>query len=123
MITKTVKYVDFNGNIREETFYFNLSQAEAMELELSKDGGLAALCQRLVAAQDLPQMIALWKEILLLSYGEKSPTGREFIKNAELTEKFKSSPAYSEIFIELSTDQEKAIAFINALSPKSAKVE
>ena len=28
MIKKTVKYVDFNGNENNETFYFNLTKAE-----------------------------------------------------------------------------------------------
>ena len=33
MITKTIKYVDYNGVEREEKFLFNLTKAELMEME------------------------------------------------------------------------------------------
>ena len=41
MIKKTIEYVDYNGENRKEDFYFNLSKAELMELEMSKNGGLS----------------------------------------------------------------------------------
>ena len=40
MLKKTIQFQDFNGNSRTEDFYFNLTQAEVTELELSVDGGL-----------------------------------------------------------------------------------
>ena len=35
MLKKTIKYTDYDGNEREEDFYFNLSKAEITEMELS----------------------------------------------------------------------------------------
>ena len=40
MLKKTIKYNDYNGVERNEDFYFNLSQAELMEMEMSTTGGL-----------------------------------------------------------------------------------
>ena len=40
MFEKTIKFLDFDENEREETFYFHLSKPEIIELELSKEGGL-----------------------------------------------------------------------------------
>ena len=31
MLCKKIKYTDYNGNEREEEFYFNLSKAEIMK--------------------------------------------------------------------------------------------
>ena len=40
MITKTITYTDFLDEERTETFRFNLSEAELMKWELSKEGPL-----------------------------------------------------------------------------------
>ena len=45
MVIKTIKYEDYNGNVREEKFHFNLNQAELMEMEASKNGGLSTYIQ------------------------------------------------------------------------------
>ena len=34
MLKKTITYVDYNGTERKEDFYFNLSKAEIMEIEM-----------------------------------------------------------------------------------------
>ena len=41
MLKKTINYTDYNGNERTEDFYFNLTEAEILEMEMSKTGGLA----------------------------------------------------------------------------------
>ena len=39
MYKRPIKYVDFNGVERNEDFYFNLSEAELLKMELGKAGG------------------------------------------------------------------------------------
>lgn len=39
MLKKEITYKDYNGTERTESFYFNLSQAELMEMEMSTSGG------------------------------------------------------------------------------------
>ena len=95
MLAKEIEYKDFNGNMRKETFLFNLSQAEVMEMELSTTGGLAESIQRVVEVQDGPEIIRIFKSLILKAYGEKSADGRRFVKSEELSKEFSETNAYS----------------------------
>lgn len=118
MIKITKTYVDYNEVERTEDFYFNLTKAEVTEMQLSKEGGISAYIKAIIAAKDMPELIKLFKEIVLKAYGQKSLDGRRFIKNEELTEDFSQTEAYSMIFMELATDSNKAAEFINGVMPK-----
>ena len=117
MLKLTRTYNDYNGASRTEDFYFNLTQAEVTEMELSVDGGLVEMINRIVAAKDGKQIIAVFKR----AYGEKSPDGKRFIKNQELRDAFAQTEAYSDLFMELATDAEAAARFINGIIPQGKK--
>ena len=121
MLKKTIKYTDYDGNEREEDFYFNSSKAEVTEMELSKEGGMSEYIKKISATQNGPELIKLFKEIIIKSYGEKSLDGKRFIKNKELTEAFTQTEAYSELFIELASNADEAAKFINGIMPKNMK--
>lgn len=124
MLKKHIKYTDYNDVEREEDFYFNLTQAEVTEMELSTTGGMAEMIQKIVAAQDGPAIIKIFKDMVLKAYGVKSADGRQFIKNDEVRNAFAQTEAYSIIFMELATDAEKAAEFVNGIMPKEkAKIE
>lgn len=118
MLKKTIKYVDYNGNEREEDFYFNFTEAEALELTFSEDGGLEAVVQKIVQEQNLPKIIEYFKKIILAAYGEKSADGKRFIKNDDVREAFSQTEAFSKMFIEFATDPVAAAAFVNGVVPK-----
>lgn len=113
------KYTDYNGVEREEDFYFNLTEAEITEMELTTEGGLSAMLNRIIAAKDSTKLIAVFKDLLLKSYGQKSPDGRRFIKNQELTTDFVETPAYSQIYMRLASDDKSATEFVNNIIPKN----
>lgn len=117
MLKLTRTYSDYNGGTRTEDFYFNLTQAEITEMEVSVDGGLVEMINRIVAAQDGKQIIALFKDIILRAYGEKSPDGKRFIKTQELRDAFAQTEAYSDLFMELATDSNAAANFVNGIIP------
>ena len=117
MLKKTIKYTDYNGVERTEDFYFNMSKAELMEMELGTTGGLAETITKIVSEQDQPAIIKIFKDIVLKAYGEKSPDGKRFIKSKELSEAFAQTEAYSELFMELATDADAASKFINGIIP------
>ena len=117
MLKKTITYTDFNGNERTEDFYFNLTKAEVMEMEMSTTGGMAEMIQRIVAAQDAPAIINIFKDLVLKAYGQKSPDGKRFVKNNELREEFAQTEAYSQLFMELATDADAAAKFVNGIMP------
>lgn len=123
MLKKTIKYTDYDGNEREEDFYFNLNKAEVTEMELSKQGGLSEYIKRIVAAQDVPSLIELFKELICKSYGEKSLDGKRFVKSKELTEEFTQTEAYAELFVELASNAEEATKFVNGIMPKNMNVK
>lgn len=123
MLKKTISYVDYDGNQRTEDFYFNLTKAELMEMQLSEAGGLKAKLERIMSTQDTVKLAEIFKEIILKAYGEKSDDGRRFIKNAELTESFTQTEAYSELYMELATDDVAAANFINELMPSDIAEE
>ena len=117
MLKKIIKYTDFNEVDREETFYFNLSKVEVAEMEMSVSGGWVAWVERVVQAQSEPELIAIFKKIVLESYGEKSPDGRQFIKSPELSKAFSETGAFEVLFMELATDSEAAAEFFNGIVP------
>jgi hypothetical protein len=119
MLKKTITYTDFDGNERKEDFYFNLTKAEVAEMEMSTEGGLVKMIEKIVAAQDRKRIIELFKDLILNSYGEKSPDGKRFIKNQDLRDAFAQTEAYSELFMELATNAELAAAFVNGIVPSA----
>lgn len=117
MLKKTVTYTDYNGVQRTEDFYFNLSKAEVTEMELSVNGGFSTMVQEIVKSNDGSRIMELFKEMVLKAYGEKSADGKRFIKSKELSEAFSQTEAYSEIFMELATDDKAAADFVNGIMP------
>lgn len=121
MLKKTITYTDFNGNQLTEDFYFNLTKAEITELEVSYPGGLTARLQEIVDANDHKAMVETFKEIILRSYGVKSQDGKRFVKNETLKEEFYQSEAYSELFMELLSNENTCVAFMNGVVPQGTK--
>lgn len=121
MIAKTIKYKDFNGVEREDKFYFNLSKAEITEMELSVDGGLGDRIKAIVEAKNTPEIIKIFKKLILESYGEKTADGKRFRKTDDngqrLATAFSETEAYSNLFMELATDDKAAAEFVNGIIP------
>lgn len=127
MLQKSIKYIDYNGVEREEVFLFNLTKAELMEMELGTTGGLTEMIQKIIQTKDQPSIIKIFKELILKAYGEKSADGKRFIKTDEhgnpLSRAFSETEAYSNLFMELSTDDKAAAAFVNGIIPEGLSKE
>lgn len=117
MLKKTIKYTDYDGQEREEDFYFNLNKAEIAEMEYSVSGGLSKMITKVVETKDNTVIMKIFKDIIMRSYGEKSPDGKRFIKSNKLSEEFVQTEAYSELFMELATNTDALTAFINGIVP------
>jgi len=117
MLKKTITYTDFDGNERTEDFYFHLTDAELMDLELSVSGGFSNMVEKIQQTQDIPKIIEIFKKLIHLSYGVKSPDGRKFMKSKEILDDFLATEAYSQLYMELGTNDEKAAEFINGVVP------
>ena len=121
MLTKTITYTDFNDVERTETFYFNLSEAELTAWELSVSGTLTEHINRIKETIDVPQLMELYKELIDRSYGIKDADGRRFRKSPEILQDFKDTNAYSELFMELATDQKAGGEFISGIVSNKLK--
>ena len=119
MLKKTMTTVDFGGTERTEDYYFNLTKAEIMEMQLCTDGGFVETVQKIVEAKNQLELTRLFKKIICASYGVLSPDGRKFVKNQQVLDDFMATQAYSDLYIELlSGDGKAAEDFVNGILPK-----
>ena len=118
MIKKTITFEDYNGETHKEEFYFNLTKAEVLEMETIVKGGLSTILKHIVETDDTTEMVNMFKEIIHKSYGVKSADGKRFVKSKEVLEDFIYSAAYSVLYMELATDENAAVDFINGIMPK-----
>lgn len=120
MYKKVVKYVDFDGNNRTEECYFNLTKAEIMMwLTQSGDYTLDKVLEKLVKERNGSKIMEMFEDLIRRSYGKKSLDGRKFEKSEAIWEDFKSTEAYSELFMSIVTDANNAADFINHIIPES----
>ena len=118
MLKKTITYTDYDGLERTEEFRFNLTKAELMDMELTTVGTFSKLMQKIIDEKDMVRLAKYFKELILKSYGVKSDDGKRFIKSPELSEAFSQTEAYSELYMELLSDSEYAVKFIQQVMPK-----
>lgn len=123
MLKKTFTYEDFDGNSVTEDFYFNLTQAEILRIEMETDKavGLEAIVKELEAARDGKRLMDLFTKIIRMSIGKKSIDGKRFIKSNEIADEFMQTQAYSDLLMELISDSKKGAEFFNAIIPKPNK--
>lgn len=120
MLKKVIKYEDYDGNMREEEHYFNLNQAEVIQwLTTTGDYTLDKVLTRLSDERNGREIMNIFEDLIRRSYGKKSLDGRKFEKSQEIWEDFHQTEAYSELFMELVTDANKASEFVNKIIPKS----
>ena len=123
MLKKIITYTDYNNVERTEPFYFNLSKAELMEMELGVTGGMTEMLNKIINAKDGPSLMKTFKEMIMKSYGIKSDDGKRLIKSEELSIAFTQTEAYSVLFMELITDDKAAADFVNGIIPNEIQAE
>ena len=127
MLKKTITYEDYDGNSRTETFHFGLNKAELAKMEMSTTGGLTNMLNRIMEAQDGPAILKVYEEFIDKSYGEKSLDGKRFVKvddaGVPLVKAFKETEAYSQLFLDVMTDADKAAEFMIGVLPNDMQDE
>lgn len=117
MYKETIKYTDFDGNEQSVVAYFNISKSELSKENLRLSNGLYDYLKRIVASRDRVEINKYFEKIVDMSYGIRLDNNH-FKKSEEILNDFKSSAAYDEWFFKLTTDEEYASKFINAVLPK-----
>lgn len=119
MLKKPITYHLFDGTEVTEDFYFQLMESEVVEFNTDCPGGLEAYVEKITKTTDQGGLIKLFKKLILMAYGERSEDGRGFAKSEERAIAFSQTEAYSNLFMELATDDEAAAEFIKAVMPKA----
>ena len=99
MVSKTIKYVDYNGVEKTGTYWFNMSRADLFSLELEGDEGWTDRVKRLIEEQNTREVVKIIEKFIRDSYGVKTADGG-FDKDPKHLEKFMQTDAYSELIWE-----------------------
>lgn len=118
-----ITFTDYDGETHTENFYFNLNKAEVLQMQVSQKGGLAYFIRQIIKEKDYNTLSNMWKNIILKSYGVKSPDGRRFIKSEELSREFEQTEAFVELFTKLALDAKAAAEFMNKIVPEDLAVD
>lgn len=121
MLTKEITYTDYSGIERKETFRFNMSQAELMEMQLTADGLYSVHLQKIADSKNLPELVKTVKDLILKAYGEMSDDGRRFIKSPEISEAFSQTEAYTQLFTELMNSETACTEFVMGILPAALR--
>lgn len=119
MLKKPITYVDYDGNTRTENFWFNLDEAEILELQMSSEGGMTAMLEKMIEEKDGKRILETIKRVIMMAYGEKSLDGKYFEKSPEKSRAFTQTRAYSVLLMELYRDGGAAAEFMNKIIPQS----
>lgn len=127
MLKETITYKNFNDVEVTETFLFNLTQAEVLEMEQVYPGGYAGFLQSIIDSKDQPALVKIFKDFVLKCYGEKSADGRNFMKEDEdgrplYRKNFIFTQAYSKLYMRLATDDEYASKFVKGVLPENMDI-
>ena len=64
MVSKTIKYVDYNGVEKTGTYWFNMSRADLFSLELEGDEGWTDRVKRLIAEQNTREVVKIIEKFM-----------------------------------------------------------
>lgn len=118
MLKKTITYKDYNNQEVTEDFYFNLNQDEVIEMQMSHEDGLGEHLKAIVASGEGAKVYQEFKKIILMAYGVKSPDGRRFVKNEQVTQDFLATRACSDLIVQLITNPDQMAEFVQGIVPE-----
>lgn len=119
MIKKSVTYKDFLGQTRTDTFRFNLTEDEMMDLIKEDEIFSTDHVSHVMETRDAIEMYRILRRMILASYGVLSEDGRFFRKPPEALYDFAHSAAYTQLLDELvdTDDFNKLRSFIMGIIP------
>lgn len=121
MLRKEIAYKDFDGNDRKDVLWFHMNEVEITEMDLETSGGLVKYVESIIDTNDVNRLIAIFKDLLIRSYGERSMDGKHFYKDDKIRKEFVASAAYPVLYMELVSDADKAVEFINGIVPSDIR--
>ena len=125
MIKKTIKYCDFEGNEREDDFYFSLNQVQLARINRLFPNGLESYLNQVIKNQDAGELFRIIDILVSEAYGERQ--GSNFVKVApngqKLAEFFTNTDAYDKLLNDLMDGEQKLIDFLTGCLSQDAQVK
>ena len=121
MFSREFEYIGYDGKPKKDTYWFNLTEAELYEIDLSSIHGFTGEMNKLLKEERTKEIVDAFKGIILSAVGVVSADGRKFIKNEEIREDFYRSKAYSQLFVELVSSGEKVAEFLKGAIPEEIR--
>lgn len=121
MFSREFEYTGYDGKPKKDTYWFNLTEAELYEIDLSSIHGFTGEMNKLLKEERTKEIVDAFKGIILSAVGVVSADGRKFIKNEEIREDFYRSKAYSQLFVELVSSGEKVAEFLKGAIPEEIR--
>lgn len=123
MISKPIKYHDYDGDEREDVFYFSLNQTQMALLNAQFPGGLENYAKRVAQDKNADEMFRVIHTLVKAAYGER--IGNGFTKKApngqDLSDFFVNTEAYDNLMTELLTSEENLMGFLSGCLNKDAE--
>lgn len=116
MLKREFHYKDYDGNQCDEIFYFQLSKAEIIEMQVRDNGMFIDNLKKLLQKRDVEKLYHFFKGLVLDSVGVRKGSNR-FVKTPEIREDFQYSIPYSEMLTDLMTDENKMAEFARGVTP------
>lgn len=116
MIKKEITFENLDGEKVTRNFWFNLNKAELAKMQV-RHQDFRSYIQAAIDSDNMERIIAVFDELLSLSYGVRDEDGVTFKKSEDLWDAFKNSDAYSELFIELLGNPKETGVFFAGLVP------
>lgn len=125
MLAKNITYKLFSGEEVTDEFLFNFSKSELIKLEMSNEGGISRLIERITKERDNKKLYGFFEWIILESYGKISEDGKSFVKSKKLRKAFRQSEAYTNLVLEFLGEggAESVAAFIEGVFPEDLVAE
>ena len=124
MIKRTITYKDFDGESVTEDFFFNMMEADFVDLDFKYEqyGGLRGYLTNLIKdiqdkGENAPKkpMYDFLKEMISVSVGKR--IGKRFDRSKEVKDMFFQTGAYSGFLMDLLNDPEGIPTFIDGITP------
>jgi hypothetical protein len=120
MLKRPITFENLDGETVTKDYWFNISQLELTELQVSTDEGYGETLQKMMDDENVRGVLTSIKDIILMAYGERD--GEYFLKKDKeghlLKYRFEGSPAFSTLYMELLADDKKATEFILGAMPR-----
>lgn len=120
MISKTLTYLDFNGDQHKKEFWFHLSVPEITKLQFKdKNQTMFDAIVKMTEEENARDVLDLLETIVSASVGQRSEDGARFTKNDDVRSELFDTEAYSVLFEQLLQDPDEVARFLQGVLPKS----